>query len=394
MTSEIVALTARVHTWRFGDRPREIGTGSILRRDFVLVRVGLADGTVGYGEACRAHEGSAVAEIVNTTMQDVVLGRAAHDVLGVREETRERFLLGSAMGGFVFALSGIDIAMWDAYGKSSGVPSWRLLGGTRPDAPAYAGGFTLGYSTPQLLVDDLSALAARGYAAAKVRVGDGFAADASRLVAARDALGDDFHLMTDANLGLNYDITRLAGVLADTGAQWLEEPYPPGRPAQYRALAALRRVPLAAGENIFGADAFADWISSGAIQVAQPDVSRVGGITEAIRVAHIAQAHGIRFVPHISHTALNHAATLTAMSAVGSRDFFEADPTPVNPFRTDVISGGVTVADGRARLGDDPGLGVSVDEGRLAAQFPGETGSPWPRVRRASSPRSDAAGFR
>ncbi|HWL77889.1 mandelate racemase/muconate lactonizing enzyme family protein [Microbacterium sp.] len=382
MASEIVALSARVHTWRFGERPREIGTGSILRRDFVLVRVELADGTVGYGEAFHGHAGTAVAEIVNTTMQDVVVGRRCDEMLAVREETRERFLAASGMGGFVFALSGIDIAMWDAYGRSVGEPAWRLLGGIEPDAPAYAGGFTLGYSTPELLVADLVSLAERGYRAAKVRVGDGFEADAARVRAAREALGDDFRLMTDANLGLNYDTSRLATVLGEVGADWLEEPYVPGRRDAFEALAALRRVPLAAGENIFGADPFAEWIASGAIQVAQPDVSRVGGISEAIRVGHLAQAHGVRFVPHISHTALNHAATLTAMSAVGSKDFFEADPTAVNPFRQDVISGGVVVEDGRARMTDAPGLGVAVDEERLAEEFRGESGSPWPRVRR------------
>lgn len=382
MASEIVALSARVHTWRFSERPREIGAGSILRRDFVLVRVELADGTVGYGEAFHGHAGTAVAEIVNTTMQDVVVGRRADEMLQVREETRERFLLASGMGGFIFALSGIDIAMWDAYGKSEATPAWRLLGGIGPDAPAYAGGFTLGYSTPELLVADLVSLSERGYQAAKVRVGDGFDADSARVRAAREALGDDFRLMTDANLGLNYDTSRLATVLGEVGADWLEEPYVPGRRDAYQALAALRRVPLAAGENIFGADSFAEWIASGAIQVAQPDVSRVGGITEAIRVGHLAQAHGVRFVPHISHTALNHAATLTAMSAVGSKDFFEADPTAVNPFRQDVISGGVTVEGGRAQLADGPGLGVAVDEERLVTQFQGESGSPWPRVRR------------
>lgn len=382
MASEIVALSARVHTWRFDDRPREIGTGSILRRDFVLVRIELADGTVGYGEAFHGHAGTAVAEIVNTTMQDVVVGRRADEMLAVREETRDRFLIASGMGGFIFALSGVDIAMWDAFGRSERKPVWQLAGGIRPDAPAYAGGFTLGYATPELLVADLARLVERGYSAAKVRVGDGFDADASRLLAARDALGDGFRLMTDANLGMNYDLARLAPVLAEVGADWLEEPFPPGRRERFRALAATQRVPLAAGENIFGADSFAEWIAAGAIQVAQPDVSRVGGITEAIRVGHLAQALGVRFVPHISHTALNHAGTLSAMAAVGSKDFFEADPTPVNPFRTGAISGGVEVADGRATLGDAPGLGVEVDEEALRASYPGEPGSPWPRVRR------------
>ncbi|GGH42412.1 mandelate racemase/muconate lactonizing enzyme family protein [Microbacterium album] len=374
----IVSLSARPHTWRFAEPPRAIGTGSVLRRDFVLVRVELDDGSVGYGEAFHGHAGTAVAEIVNTALQDVVVGRLASETLAVREEIRDRFGA-NGLGGFLYALSGIDIAMWDAYGKSAGRAAWRLAGGSLTSFPAYAGGFTLGYSTPDLLVADLVGLRERGFRAAKVRVGDGYETDVARVEAARAELGPEFGLMTDANLGLKYDTTRLAGALGAIGAEWLEEPFVPTRRADYVALASLRRVPLAAGENIFGADAFADWIRSGAIQVAQPDVSRVGGITEAIRVGHVAQAMGVRFVPHISHTALNHAATLTAMSALGSRDYFEADPTAVNPLRTDVISGGVVVADGDARVTDAPGLGVAVDEERLAADFQGEPGSPWPR---------------
>lgn len=374
----IVSVHARPHTWRFVERPREIGTGSVLRRDFVLVRIELDDGTVGYGEAFHGHAGSAVAEIVNTTLQDVLLGRLASETLAVREEIRDRFGA-NGVGGFLYALSGIDIAMWDAYGKSSGQPAWRLAGGSLSSFPAYAGGFTLGYSTPELLVADLLALRDRGYRAAKVRVGDSLEADAARVRAARNELAPSFGLMMDANLGVKYDTTRLAAVLGDVGAQWLEEPFTPARQPDYIALAALRHVALAAGENIFGADAFGSWIRSGAIQVAQPDVSRTGGITEAIRVGHLAQALGARFVPHISHTALNHAATLTVMSAVGSRDFFEADPTDLNPLRTDVIAGGVVVSEGIASLGEAPGLGVTVDEERLTTEFRGETGSPWPR---------------
>ncbi|MDQ4137510.1 MAG: mandelate racemase/muconate lactonizing enzyme family protein, partial [Actinomycetota bacterium] len=148
---EIVSLRARPHTWRFPERPRSIGTGSVLRRDFVLVRVELVDGTVGYGEAFHGHAGSAVAEIVNTTMQDVVVGRQASDVVAVREEVRDRFAA-NGLGGFRYALSGVDIAMWDAHGKAAGKPVWRLLGGSTRTFPAYAGGFTLGYSTPELLV--------------------------------------------------------------------------------------------------------------------------------------------------------------------------------------------------------------------------------------------------
>ena len=95
-----------------------------------------------------------------------------------------------------------------------------------------------------------------------------------------------------------------------------------------------------------------------------------------------ANSAGIRVVPHISHTALNHAATLHVMSGTGSSDFFEVDPTDVNPFRTGAISGGYGVENGVARLTDAPGLGVAVDEGALLAQYPGESGSPWPKPAR------------
>jgi D-galactarolactone cycloisomerase len=126
---------------------------------------------------------------------------------------------------------------------------------------------------------------------------------------------------------------------------------------------------------------FGEWTARRAIGIAQPDASRAGGITEVVRIAHVAQANGARVVPHISHTGLNHAATLHAMSAAATGDFFEADPTTVNPFRIGAISGGVTVENGIARLGEEPGLGVSVDEEQLAAEYPGEPGTPWPRSR-------------
>lgn len=382
MAPEIVALAARTHTYRFAERPRALGLGSALRRDFVLVRIELDDGTVGYGEAFHGHAGTAVAEIVNTTMQEVVVGRHADETAAVRDETRSRFLIGAGMGGFALALSGIDIAMWDAYGKAVGEPVWRLLRGARREFPAYAGGFTLGFSDPGVLVDELSRFVEAGYRAAKVRVGDSLARDLARVRAVRDAFGPDFAIMTDANLGLNYQIEGLARGLADVGATWLEEPFTPDRIDDFVALRARGLVPVAAGENLAGAERFAEWIHRGALDVVQPDASRAGGITELLRIAAIAQARGIRFAPHISHTALNHAATLHVLAAAGEGAWFEADPTAVNPFRRGAVHESVMVEDGIARLGDEPGLGVRVDEEELLAGYPAESGSPWPRSRR------------
>lgn len=382
MPVEIVALEARTHTYRFENGPRPLALGAVLRRDFVLVRVECSDGTVGYGEAFHGHAGTAVAEIVNTTMRDVVIGKRVDDMLAVREETRNRFMLGAGMGGFQLALSGIDIAMWDAYGKHVGQPVYRLLGGVEKEFDTYAGGFTLGFSKPDVLVDEMAKLVKAGYRAAKVRLGDSYERDVARVRAVREAFGIDFRIMTDANLGVNYDATRLTGVLGDLGIEWLEEPYLPQRMEDYIAITAQRRVPIAAGENLSGPDRFTSWMMRRAFDIAQPDVSRCGGITEAVRIAAVGNSAGIRVVPHISHTALNHAATLHVMSGTGSSDFFEADPTDVNPFRTEAISGGYAVEGGIARLTDAPGLGVAVDEEALRASFPGESGSPWPKPAR------------
>ncbi|WP_212913362.1 mandelate racemase/muconate lactonizing enzyme family protein [Streptomyces sp. TS71-3] len=376
----ITSLDARLVSYRFPVRPEPLAVGSAERRDVVLVRVRCADGTVGYGEAFHGHAGSAVAEIVNTTMQDVVVGRAPYETRDVGAETFHRFVYAAGMSsGFLLALSGVDLAMWDAWGKVCGQPVHRLLGGSLTEADVYGGGFTLGFQPPERLADEVRRMReAFGLDAVKLRVGQAPGADLDRVRHVREAFGDGLEIMVDANLGHRYDVARIAGALGELGVGWLEEPYAPQQPARFAALRARGLVPLAGGENLGGAAEFADWIGRGALDVVQPDVSRVGGITEAVRIGALARAAGLRFAPHISHSCLNHAATLHVISAVGD-GVFEADGSAVNPFRDGVFSSGITFSGGRVRLPDAPGLGARVDESALAS-YPGETGSPFPRV--------------
>lgn len=135
-----------------------------------------------------------------------------------------------------------------------------------------------------------------------------------------------------------------------------------GLRSRYATLRARGPVPIAGGENLRGAEEFFDWLAAGALDVAQPDASRVGGITEMLRIAAVASAAGVRFVPHISHSVLNHAAALHVLSAIGSRDMCEGDASPVNDFRDRIVSGGVVWRDGTGVLNDVPGLGVTIDE--------------------------------
>jgi L-alanine-DL-glutamate epimerase-like enolase superfamily enzyme len=376
-TNPIVSLDARVLSAPFAAGAPELAVGTPLRRDIVLVRVECADGTVGYGEAFHGHGGAAVASLVNTVLPALVVGRPVTDTAGLNHDVRRSYLGANGTGAFWLALSGVDMAMWDAHGKWVGRPVHQLLGGAATRFAAYAGGFSLGFQPPAALLTELDTTLRRNpWPAIKVRIGADPAGDVARVRAARDTLGPGMRIMVDANLGRNYEIGRIVGALAECDVEWLEEPYDRLSPRRYAELRRTTRIPIAGGENLQGAHEFHQWIQAGALDVVQPDASRTGGITEMLRIAVVAQAAGLRFVPHISHSVLNHAAALHVMSAVASDDLFEGDASVENGFRDGVLSGGVRYEDGHAVLTGGPGLGVTVDEARFA-EVAGQEGSPF-----------------
>jgi D-galactarolactone cycloisomerase len=344
-----------------------ISVGRFDRREMILVKVLCSDGTIGYGESFPGQAASAVAEIVNVSLQPLVVGRGPDETAALSAVIRRRFLAGhAAASAFRCALSGVDMAMWDAHGKVLGIPVHRLLGGSTTAVAGYAGSFALGIQPPDELVAEARRLVdTQGWSALKLRIGQTPAADVAGVAAVREAFGAEMRIMVDANLGQAYDLGRIAGELGRLGVEWLEEPYERTARSRYAALRARGVVPVAGGENLRSAEEFLDWASAGALDVAQPDASRVGGITEMLRIAAVADAAGIRFVPHISHSALNHAASLHVLSAIGSSDMCEGDAAPVNAFRDGVISGGVAYRDGMMHLADAPGLGAAVDEAAL-----------------------------
>lgn len=373
----VEAVDARVLSAPFAAGAPRLAVGTPRRRDIVLVRVRCEDGTVGYGEAFHGQAGAAVASLVNTVLPPLVAGRPVGDTAGLNHDVRRSYLTGNGTGAFWLALSGVDMAMWDAHGKSLGRPVHELLGGAATRFPAYAGGFSLGFADPQALLAEVrTGIERHGWVAIKVRIGHGLAEDVARVRAAREALGPDMRILVDANLGGRYEIGRIARTLEDLDVEWLEEPYDRLSPRRYAELRRTTRVPLAGGENLLGAHEFHQWIEAGALDVVQPDASRVGGITEMLRVAALARSAGLRFVPHISHSVLNHAAALHVMSAAASDDLFEGDASVENAFRDTVISGGVGYAEGHASLTGGPGLGVHVDEERFAS-VAAQEGSPF-----------------
>ena len=342
-----------------------LGIGRAVKRDAVIVRVTTRDGIVGYGEAHHARCPGAVAHLINTTLRQLVVGRDASDVVGVWDHVYRLQLGSHGMGaGSAIAMSGIDMALWDIRGKAAGWPLYRLLGGASRPIPAYAGGVALGYQSPETLVDEAAALVEAGYNAIKLRIGDTTKNDLERVEAIRKAFGNDLVILADANTA--YTLADLREVLPgfeESRLGWLEEPFPPHDDRNYAAAAAITRIPLAAGENHYTRFEFSRIIEEGSIQILQPDLSKAGGITEALRIAALASAWKLPINPHVSMTGLNMAATVHFLASIDNGGYFEADVSKNNLFRDELVSTPFSLdQDGCVRPLEAPGIGVALDE--------------------------------
>lgn len=342
-----------------------LGIGTAVKRDAVVVKVTTAGGLVGWGEAHHGRAHTAVAKLIDTTLRQLVVGMDADDVVGIWDRMYRYQLASHGMGaGACLAMSGIDMAIWDIRGKAAGVPLYRLLGGRRRPIPAYAGGVSLGYQEPDLLLQEAKKSVSRGYKAIKLRVGDTVAKDIERLRAAREAFGPELVILTDANIGYRVeDVRRVMPAMDELGVGWLEEPFPAHDYASYRQARGFGRTPLAAGENHFTRFEFNRVIDDGAITILQPDLSKSGGITECLRIAALASAWKLPIHPHSSMTGLNHAASIHFLAAIDNGGYFEGDVSKSNRFRDELVQdpGGID-QDGNVWPLEKPGLGVEVDE--------------------------------
>ena len=342
-----------------------LGIGQSVKRDAVVVKVTTESGLVGWGESHHGRCHGAVAHLVNTTLRQLVVGMDASDVTGVWQKIYKMQLGSHGMGaGCCLAMSGIDLALWDIRGQAAGMPLYKLLGGSSKPVPAYAGGVSLGYQDPGKLVEEARSLLAMGYKAVKLRVGDTPKRDLARIAAVRKAFGDDLVILTDANTGYSVADARTAMPGMDEhGVGWLEEPFPAHDYRSYIEAKGFGLVPFAAGENHYTRFEFNRVIEDGAITILQPDLSKTGGITEALRIAALASAWKLPINPHSSMTGLNMAATIHFLCAIDNGGYFEGDVSRGNLFRDELVSMPYELGkDGCVRPLEGIGLGLTVNE--------------------------------
>jgi L-alanine-DL-glutamate epimerase-like enolase superfamily enzyme len=347
-----------------------LGIGRAVKRDAIIVKVTTESGLVGWGESHHGRAPGAIAQLINTTLRQLVMGMDASDVVGVWNRIYSRQLISHGMGqACALAMSGLDQALWDIRGKAVGWPLYKLLGGSSRPIPAYAGGISLGFQPSAELVEEAQALRAQGYRAVKLRFGDTPARDIERLTAMRKSFGNELVIMVDANTAYTLaDLRTVMPVLDELNAIWLEEPFAAHDYRSYRQATALGRTPLAAGENHCTRFEFNRLIAEGAVQILQPDLSKAGGVTEVMRIAAMASAEKLPIHPHTLASGLNMAASMHLLCAIDNPGYFEADVSRENLFRDHLTSRPDRLDEnGCVRPPDGPGLGIDVDEQFLVA---------------------------
>ena len=342
-----------------------------------LVAVLTDEGVSGIGSA---FTNVALVKGALAVMEPLWRGENALEPERVSEKLHQHtFWLGRG-GSLTHAVSGVDIALWDILGQATGQPVGRLLGGRyRERVLPYA---SLLMDRPEPLRELLLRIMAQGFRAIKMGWGPFGRVDAvldeAIVATARATVGPDAMLMVDAGGSDAYWpngykwARRTADMLAAYGVAWFEEPLRPDALNDYVALRREAPVPIAGGEVLTRRQAFQPWLQAGAFDVVQPDVTKVGGISEERRIGWMAQENGVRFIPHGWNTALGLAADLQLASAFPDTDLVEY--ITGSPYVDDLTVEGWSLGDdGMLAIPDRPGLGITLDPATVAKHAGGET---------------------
>ena len=350
-----------------GGTPEGGWSNEIKRDDCIhtLIAVYTDEGVIGWGSA---FTNDALVEGALGVLEPLFLGEDPREPERVSEKLHANtFWLGRG-GAITHTISAIDIAMWDILGKATGQPVGRLLGGRYRDrVRPYA---SLLMQSPGPLTEKLLSVREQGFRAFKIGWGpfgrQDNATDEQIVRAAREAVGQQALLMVDAggsdafwHQGYKW-AARAARMLADYDVYWFEEPLPPDNLSDYILLRQNSPISIAGGEVLTRRQSFDPWIRGGAFDIVQPDVTKVGGISETRRIAWMAEDNGVRFIPHGWNTALGLAADLHLASANRNTDLVEyltgspfIDKIVERPWKLDSM--------GMLAVPDGPGLGISLD---------------------------------
>ena len=328
--------------------------GVMTHFEVVLVALRAGNGLVGHGYTYTIGQaGAAIRSLIERDLAPGLIGADANRIERIWARMWHQLHYVGRGGPVSFAISAIDIALWDLKGKRTELPLWKLLGGHTGSAKAYAGGIDLQLG-PDELVEQTRRNLRSGFRAIKIKVGrDNLSEDVERVRAVRDCVGPDMPLMIDANMRYTVErAIRAARRFREFDIYWFEEPTIPD---DYRGLARIASeggLPIAAGENLHTLYEFRHTIDIGKIAFPEPDVSNICGITNWMRVASLAHAHNL---PVTSHGV--HELHLHLLAAVPNPSYLEVHSFGLERF----ITNQPRLEDGVMKASELPGHGVQFD---------------------------------
>jgi len=328
--------------------------GQITCFELVTARVRDAGGVEGVGYTYTVGTGgAAVASLIERHLTPILVGSDAERIEMLWQRMWWTLHYGGRGGFAALAISAVDIALWDLMARRHGTALWRVLGGSDPRVPCYAGGIDLDMPLDALIRQTDDNLA-KGFRAIKMKVGRShLGEDVERVRAMREHLGPDFPLMVDANMRWSVDeAIRAARAFAPFGLYWLEEPTIPDDVPGHARIARDGALPIATGENLHTLYEFTRMISAGGVSYPEPDVTNCGGITVFMKVAHLAEAFNL---PVTSHGA--HDLTVHLLAAVSNRSYLEAHGFGLDRY----IATPLSLEEGFAVAPDRPGHGIDFD---------------------------------
>ena len=330
------------------------GGQSWNKLSILMVKVDTEDGLTGWGEAFSYNCRTAVKAVIENMIAPVVVGLNSSDIAGISWTMQQKLHLFGRYGITIFGLSGLDIALWDIAAKRAGLPLHRLLGGAaRNRVTGYAS--LLKYRDAELVGEYVRKARCEGYQAIKIHE-----TEVAEVAASREAAGEGVPLMVDTNCPWTPEEARLMALrLKEFDLHWLEEPvFPPEDFDTLAFLGSISGIPIAAGENACTSFEFNKMFAAGAVQYAQPSVTKVGGITEILKIAALAEATGVALMPHSPYFGPGFLATVQFAAAQPVEGFLERFYCTLEASLYGEL---VDTVDGAFIVPDGPGLGREPD---------------------------------